>query len=65
MAEIVTIVKNGRIELPSDLRLPDGTEVRLVWNDSASKLPPYDREELSEEDVRADLRWANGKRFTK
>jgi hypothetical protein len=63
MAEIVTIVKNGQIEIPADLHLPEGAKVRLIWGETDPKFLPYDREELSEEEVRADVDWATGRHF--
>lgn len=63
MAEVTAIVENGQIRLPAGVQLPDGLQVRIVWDDSMREQKPYERTPLTEEDVRADLVWATGKRF--
>jgi hypothetical protein len=65
MEEVIAVVEKGQIKLPSGIRLPDGLKVRVVWD--AKDLPangPYDREMLGEEDVKADIAWATGQRFS-
>lgn len=64
MEEVTAVVADGQIKLPEGLKLPDGLIVRIVWDlDDLPPQQPYDREMLTEEDVRADLQWATGKRF--
>jgi hypothetical protein len=63
MQEFVAIVENGQIRLPPGVHLPDGVKVRVVLEDEESAVNPYDRDELTEEHVRAELDWATGKRF--
>jgi hypothetical protein len=57
--ETTGVVERGSIRLPPDVRLPEGTAVRVSWDEvePASKKP-YDRQPLTEDDVRADLAWA-------
>ena len=65
MKEIIGILENGQIKLPSALRLPDGLAVRVVWdeqNESETKL--NDRESVTGEDIKTELQWATGKRFS-
>ena len=65
MKEIIGIVENGQIKLPPVVHLPDGLTVRVVWDEQDElKTKPYDRENLTEEDVNAELQWATGKRFS-
>jgi hypothetical protein len=62
--EIVAIVEDGQIKLPPHVRLPDGVTVRVIWDEADQRgTAPYDREMLTEEDVKADLDWATGRRF--
>ena len=57
--ETVGIVDKGCVRLPSEVHLPEGTTVRVVWRDvSAGTTHPYDRSPLTHEDVAADLAWA-------
>lgn len=64
MKEATAVVENGQIKLPPDLNLPDGLRVKILWDgDDVGVPPPYEREMLTEEDIRADLEWATGKRF--
>ncbi len=37
--ETVGVVRNGRIQLPPDVVLPEGTAVRVVWEEAAGDLP--------------------------
>ena len=61
MREITGVVENGTIKLPSSVRLPEGLAVKIVWDD---ETPPYDRDELTGEDISKDLEWATGERFS-
>jgi len=63
--EAIGIIEQGRVVLPPHVRLPEGREVRVLWEDSDPLLLPYDREALTEEDVVHDLQWATGTRFPK
>lgn len=58
--EVTGVVKDGRIELPSTVKLPEGAHVRVILDGDEA---PYEREPVSEESVAADLVWATGKRF--
>lgn len=62
MKEVTGIVENGQIRLPPSVRLPEHLEVRVVWDEADEQPQPYDREMLTEADVRADLAWATGQR---
>jgi hypothetical protein len=61
MQEIVAVVENGQIRLPPGVHLPEGVTVRVILEDEESAVNPYDRDELTEEHVRAELDWAMGK----
>ena len=64
MEEVIGMVKNGQIKLPPGVHLPDGLQVRVIWEEEDShQASPYDRQMLTEEDVKAELRWATGQRF--
>ena len=63
MPEITAVVENGQVKLPSDVRLPEGARVRVIWDEGGVGRAPYDRQELTAEDVAAELQWATGKRF--
>jgi hypothetical protein len=57
--ETTGVVERGTVKLPPDVQLPDGTTVRVSWNEAeAAPKKPYDRQPLTEDDVRADLAWA-------
>ena len=65
-SDIIGIVNNGQVILPDKLRLPNGTKVRIVQEESNDpEYQFYDRQELSEQDIKADLAWATGRRFSK
>lgn len=59
--ETTGVVEGGSIRLPPDIQLPEGTTVRVSWNDAG----PYDRQPLTEGEVRADLAWATREPPTK
>ncbi len=61
MREITGTIENGTVKLPSSVQLPEGLAVKIVWDDEA---PPYDREELTGEDINKELEWVTGKRFS-
>jgi hypothetical protein len=65
MKEAIGIVEKGAVKLPETVHLPDGLEVRVVWDDSATAVPgpAMEREPLSREDVEKDVAWATGNRF--
>ena len=64
MNETTGTVNQGKVILSAGRHLPDGMIVRIVWDeDDIAKLQPYDRQSLTEADVRDDLAWATGKRF--
>ena len=61
MRETTGIVENGTVKLPSSVQLPEGLAVKIVWDEQS---PPYDRDELTEEDINKELQWATGQRFS-
>ena len=64
MNKLVAVVEDGQIKLPPNIRLPDGLEVRVIWDEGDDKKrTPFDRDVLTEEEVKADLDWATGARF--
>jgi predicted DNA-binding antitoxin AbrB/MazE fold protein len=64
MREAIGIVEKGAIKLPPSVVLPEGTEVRVAWEEKKDDATrPLERESLSPEDVAADIAWATGKHF--
>ncbi len=63
MKEVIAVVEAGQVVLPKTVTIPDGTTLRLMWEEQ-DLLAPYEAEPWTEEDLQADLEWANGKRFT-
>ena len=62
--EIRGIIEKGKVTFPEGLHLPDGTRVRVVIEETNCIEPqPYDRQELTEADIRRDVKWATGHRF--
>jgi hypothetical protein len=64
--EVIATVENGQVKLPPSVRLPEGIRVRVAWEEEeAAALPPLEDEPWTEEELKADLQWATGKRFPK
>jgi predicted DNA-binding antitoxin AbrB/MazE fold protein len=64
MKEAQGTVENGRIKLLSEVELPEGMKVRVIWDErTEAEMRPYEREELTEEDVHKELMWATGRKF--
>jgi hypothetical protein len=64
MKETTGTVVKGSIRLPESVSLPEGTTVRILWEEE-QELKPLEREPLLNEEVMADIRWATGKQFEK
>lgn len=62
MPTVTAIVQEGKTILPERLPLPDGTIVSVRWEEEAPSAP-LEKEPWTEEEVRADLEWAQGNRF--
>lgn len=63
MKEVIAVVIDGHVQLPSFVHIPDGTTVRISWTEKEEEPSgPYDREALESDDVAADLDWASGRR---
>ena len=63
--EVLGVVKDGCVVLPTAIHLQDGTPVRIIVDDSeTTRVEPYERESLSEASVLADIAWATGKKPT-
>lgn len=65
MKEATGVVEHGQVKLPRGVVLPDGTPVKISWQESGGAGLPLEREPLTDEDVAADIAWATGKRFRK
>jgi hypothetical protein len=62
--EAVGVIKNGKVELPASVRLPEGVEVRVIVDPEAlATTRPFESEPVSETSVLADIAWATGHRF--
>jgi hypothetical protein len=66
MTRATGVVMEGRITLPEDVLLPEGTRVVVEWDEGSMQRRPYlERQPLTEEDVQHDIAWATGKRWKK
>lgn len=62
--EVIGIVKDGKVELPTSVHLPDGAKVRVLVEElQAEPNQPLEPEPVSESTVLADIAWATGRRF--
>ena len=59
MMEVVGVVKDGKVELPASVHLPEGAEVRVIVEEES----PFESEPIGEVSVLADIAWATGHRF--
>jgi len=59
MMEVVGVVRDGKVELPASVHLPEGAEVRVI----VESEKPYENEPIGEASVLADIAWATGHRF--
>jgi hypothetical protein len=57
--EVVGVVKDGKVELPASVQLPEGAEVRVI----VEGAKPFETEPVDEASVLADIAWATGHRF--
>jgi hypothetical protein len=59
MQNATGIVEGGRIVLPEDVHLPEGTRVRVEWDESPTEWgPPLEREAWGAADVQQEIEWA-------
>lgn len=64
MKEVLGTVEKGVVKLPDSVSLPDGSRVRVLWDeDSVETAQPLERQALDEEEVKLEIQWATGKRF--
>ena len=63
--EVVGVVKDGKVELPASVHLPEGAEVRVIVTSEAlaAATEPFESEPVAETSVLADIAWATGHRF--
>lgn len=62
--EVVGVIKDGKVELPASVRLPEGAEVRVIVEPEAlAAVHPLESEPVGEASVLADIAWATGHRF--
>jgi hypothetical protein len=62
--EVVGVIKDGKVELPASVHLPEGAEVRVIVGPEAlGATQPFENEPVSEASVLADIAWATGHRF--
>ncbi len=62
--ELVGVVKDGKVELPASVHLPEGAEVRVIVGPEAhAATRPFESEPITETSVLADIAWATGHRF--
>ena len=64
MKEVIGTVEKGVVKLPASVSLPDGSRVRVVWDeDSVESRQPLERQPIDDEEVEFEIEWATGKRF--
>lgn len=63
MKQVTAIVEKGQIKLPETVFLPEGSVVQIIW-DEENTSSPLESEPWTEEELKADLAWATGKRFS-
>ena len=62
--ELIGVIKDGKVELPASVRLPEGAEVRVIVETAAPEgQQPFESEPVGETSVLADIAWATGHRF--
>lgn len=62
--EVLGVVKDGKVELPASVHLPEGAEVRvIVAPEALAATRPFESEPVAETSVLADIAWATGHRF--
>jgi hypothetical protein len=62
--EVVGVVKDGKVELPASVHLPEGAEVRVIVTlETLAASGPFESEPIAEASVLADIAWATGHRF--
>ena len=58
---MVGVVKDGKVELPASVHLPDGAEVRvIVAPEALAAALPFESEPVAEASVLADIAWSHG-----
>lgn len=61
---VVGVVKDGKVELPASVHLPEGAAVRvIVESDGSETAKPFETEPVGDDSVLADIEWATGRRF--
>ena len=64
MKEVLGTVEKGVVKLPDSVSLPDGSRVRVLWDeDSIESRQPLERQPLDEQEVKLEIEWATGRRF--
>jgi hypothetical protein len=64
MKSAVGVVEAGRIKLPEEVALPEGSKVLVQWDTEDGQATHYlEREPLTLDDIRHDLDWVTGDRF--
>ena len=63
MKEIFGTVEKGGVKLPDSVSLPDGSRVRVLWDEDPVESQPLERQALDEQEVKLEIEWATGKRF--
>jgi hypothetical protein len=62
--ELVGVIKDGKIELPASVHLPEGAHVRVIVETGApAGEEPFETEPVAETTVLSDIAWATGHRF--
>ncbi len=64
MKELTAVVEHGQITLPPSVSWPDGSVVRIIWDEQSPSVP-LEAEGWTADEVQADLRAATGRLFPK
>jgi hypothetical protein len=64
MSRATGIVEDGKITLPPEVRLPEGAEVLIEWNEESLDWgPPLEREPWTEEEMRKEIERARSEKW--
>lgn len=60
MNRVLAKVQGGQIVLPDGIELPDGLQVRVVWDEVEASSPPLERDPWTKEEVQHEIERAKG-----
>lgn len=64
MARATGVVQDGRVHLPDGVRLPDGVQVQVEWDEEAFPAEePLEREPWTADEVKKEIEQARSGRW--